>query len=226
MTRIPAISVIVTARNVEKYIGRCLRSILDQSLPREDYEVIVVDDASSDRTLFALEVFGKDIRLVSNDERRGLPASLNLAIRQARGRYVVRLDGDDYVNREFLKILCMHLDMNPSIDAIACDYLLVDDKEEVLGARDCRKEPIACAIMFRTDQLIDVGLYDETFECREDEDLRKRFERKHSISRVQLPLYRYRRHKDNMTNDRERMGRYRKLLHAKHGDRPRRGAPR
>lgn len=217
MTTLPKISVIITARNVEKYIGRCLRSIIDQSIPRESYEVIVINDASEDRTLFALEVFGADIRLINNEKRFGLPASLNKAIRQGRGRYIVRLDGDDYVNREFLNVLSMHLDMNPSIDAIACDYLLVDDMEEVLGTRDCLKQPIACGIMFRAEQLIDIGLYDESFECREDEDLRKRFEAKHELSRVQLPLYRYRRHKNNMTNDHERMSRFQNKLDAKHG---------
>lgn len=217
MANIPFISVIVTAFNVEKYIGRCLRSILEQSLPRIEYEVIVINDGSKDRTLFALEVFGQDIRLIDNAKHLGLPKSLNKGIRAARGKYIVRLDGDDYVNREYLNILCMHLEMNPQIDAIACDYLEVDDHEAVLGTKDCRKDPIACGIMFRSEQLIDIGLYDEKFILREDEDLRRRFLKKHRIERVMLPLYRYRRHLDNMTNDRRRMKRYQRLLEAKHG---------
>ena len=216
MTPIPRVSVIITAHNVEKYIGRCLRSILDQSLPRAEYEILVVNDASSDRTLFALEVFGHDIRLINNEKRLGLPASLNRAIRKARGWYIVRLDGDDYVNKEFLKILCLHLDLNPDMDAAACDYLTVDDDENVLGQHDCLAQPIACGVMFRVPHLVDIGLYDESFKCREDEDLRKRFEAKHKISRVRLPLYRYRRHKNNMTNNRARMGRFKKLLDKKH----------
>ena len=55
--------------------------------------------------------------------------------------------------------------------------------------------------MFRTEQLIDIGLYDEDFLLHEEKDLRIRFLRKYSIERIPLPLYRYRRHHDNITNN-------------------------
>lgn len=216
MTPIPHISVIVTAYNVEKYIGRCIRSILEQSLPRNDYEIIVINDSSTDRTRFVLEIFEQDIKLINNSKRMGLPKCLNEAIRNARGKYIVRLDGDDYVNREFLKILMLHLELNPNMDAIACDYFLVDDRENVLADRNCLKDPIACGIMFRAEQLIDIGLYDERFLAREEEDLRIRFLKKYTIERVRLPLYRYRKHEKNMTNDNKHMEKYKKILNKKH----------
>lgn len=215
----PYISVIITAYNVEKYIGRCIRSVLHQSLNRDEYEVIVMNDASNDRTRFALEIFEKDICLINNEKRLGLPKSLNKVIRKARGNFVVRLDGDDYVNYDYLKILSMFLQLNPDIDAIACDYLEVDDHEYVLATKNCLKEPIACGIMFRIEQLIDIGLYDEKFILCEDEDLRFRFLKKYKIDQVRLPLYRYRRHENNMTNDKNKMERYKRLLKRKHSKR-------
>lgn len=217
MTNIPDISVLITAYNVEKYIGRCVRSILYQSIPKSSYEVVVINDCSTDRTLFALGLFESDLRLASNEKQMGLPASLNRGIRMARGRYLVRLDGDDYVNHEFLKTLLMFLDMNPELDAVACDYLMVDDHENIMRKVNCQEEPIACGIMFRIEQLIDVGMYDETFIHREEEDLRIRFEKKYVISRIQLPLYRYRRHGNNLTNNHAEREIYKKMLHAKHG---------
>ena len=54
MTHMPTVSLVVAVRNQEKYIGRCIRSILNQTYPRQDYEVIVVNDASTDQTKFAL----------------------------------------------------------------------------------------------------------------------------------------------------------------------------
>ncbi len=216
MTNIPYISVLITAFNVEQYIGRCLRSILDQSMPRSEYEIVVVNDASTDRTRFALELFQNDILLINNHKRCGLPTSLNKGVKKTKGRYIVRLDGDDYVNCEFLKVLSLHLEMNPQIDAIASDYLRVDDHENVICAMNCLEYPIACGIMFRTEQLIDIGLYDEKFLVREDEDLRIRFLKKHKIERVQLPLYRYRQHENNMTKDKKRMDKYRMMLDDKH----------
>jgi glycosyltransferase involved in cell wall biosynthesis len=213
---IPTTSILITAYNVEKYIGRSLRSALSQSVDRNSYEIIVVNDCSTDRTRFALEVFEDEIRLVHNETRIGLPSSLNRGIRRAKGQFIVRVDGDDYVHRDFLKILELHLRLNEEIDAVACDYFLVDDEEHILGRKDCMAEPIACAIMFRIEQLIDIGLYDEDFLCREDEDLRLRFLKKYQIERIKLPLYRYRKHENNMTNDAERMHYFQGMLNQKH----------
>jgi glycosyltransferase involved in cell wall biosynthesis len=217
MTHLPTVSLVVAVRNQEKYIGRCIRSILNQTYSRNDYEIIVVNDASTDQTRFALELFGEDIRLINNAERKGLPGSLNTGIRSARGRFVVRIDGDDYVHHEYINILSLHLALNPSIDAVACDYNLVTNNDEVIERRNCEEHPIGCGIMFRVDQLVDLGLYDEQFLLHEDKDLRIRFLEKHNIHRVALPLYRYRRHDDNMTNDHGAMNGYLSQLEAKHG---------
>lgn len=213
---IPSISVLITAYNVEKYIGRALRSALRQSVERDSYEIIVVNDGSTDRTRFALEVFEDEIRLLDNETRMGLPKSLNRGIRKAKGQFIVRLDGDDYIHQDFIKILEMHLRLNENIDAVACDYLLVDDNEHVLARKDCSVEPIACGIMFRIEQLISIGLYDEDFLFLEDEDLRLRFLKKYKIERVKLPLYRYRKHENNMTNNTEQVQYFQCMLNRKH----------
>ena len=217
MTHLPTVSLVVAVRNQEKYIGRCIRSILNQTYPRNDYEIIVVNDASTDQTRFALELFGDDIRLIHNAEQKGLPGSLNTGIRSARGRFVVRIDGDDYVHHEYVNILSLHLALNPAIDAVACDYNLVTNNDEVIERKNCEEHPIGCGIMFRVDQLVDLGLYDEQFLLHEDKDLRIRFLEKHNIHRVALPLYRYRRHDENMTNNHGLMDGYLRELEAKHG---------
>lgn len=217
MTHLPAISVIVPVHNCEKYIGRCLRSILNQTMERKDYEIIVINDASADRTAYALELFENEIRLLENPSQLGLPGSLNRGIRAARGQFLVRLDADDYVHHEYLNILNLHLRMNQTYDAVACDYVVVDDHEFVREQCNCLEKPIGCGIMFRVEQLIDVGLYDETFLAREEEDMRLRFERKYTIQRVALPLYRYRRHENNMTNNHAHMTQYAEALRDKHG---------
>lgn len=217
MTSTPKISVIIPAHNEEKYIGRCLRSVLNQTMSSDDYEVIVIDDASSDRTTYALNLFRDEIQLITNENQFGLPGALNRGIRAAKGKYIVRLDADDYVHAEYLNVLDMYLSMNSQFDAVACDYLLVDDHENVLEQISCFDRPIGCGLMFRIEQIIDIGLYDEDFLSREDEDLRLRFEEKYSVERIALPLYRYRRHGSNMTNDNAQMDHYAKALHSKHG---------
>lgn len=218
----PKVSVIVAVYNQEKYVGRCLRSLLHQTMPHVDFEIIVVDDGSQDRTAYALELFcdpsDSVIKLFTNPFNCGLPASVNRALRAARAPYVVRVDSDDFVNTNFLKFLHYYLESNKYADAVACDYLLMDDEERELGRCNCIDDPIACGIMFRKEQLFDIGLYDESFKYHEDRDLRFRFEQKYKIHRLELPLYRYRRHESNMTDNSKEMDRYSKMLIAKHGD--------
>ena len=216
MTSSTLVSVIVAAHDEERYVGRCIRSLLAQRFPRDKFDIIVVDDGSTDRTPAILTSFGENITVLRNDTNKGLPASLNRAITSTHSKFIVRVDADDYVNANFLDVLYMFLAENPQFDAVCCDYLLVDDREEVLQRCDAGKEPIACGILFRTEQLIDIGLYDESFLRHEDRDLRLRFLDRFTIQQVPLPLYRYRRHDDNITNDHELMSHHEQRLHAKH----------
>lgn len=214
----PAVSVLVPVHNQEKFIGRCLRSLLAQSLSRAEFEIIVVDDGSRDRTAYALELFKEDITILTNADNCGLPASLNRGIRSSQAPFIVRVDSDDYVNAHFLSVLKLFLEENPSMDAVGCDYWIADDEERWLERVDCSSRPIGCGIMFRRQQLLEIGLYDEQFLRHEDEELRVRFLQEHKIHRVELPLYRYRRHDGNMTNDAVEMDRHYQMLKQKHGN--------
>lgn len=220
-SRTPKVSVIVPVYNQERFVGRCLRSLLHQTIPHEYYEILVIDDGSTDRTAYALDLFRDPtesiVKVIANEENLGLPASVNRGIRASSADYVVRVDSDDYVNSNFINFLSFYLDNNLHADAVACDYLLIDDEENVLERANCLEQPIACGIMFRKAHLFDIGLYDEAFRCHEERELRIRFERKYSISRLELPLYRYRRHDKNITNDLRAMEYHRQNLLRKHG---------
>jgi glycosyltransferase involved in cell wall biosynthesis len=211
----PQISVIIPVYNEERFIGRALRSVISQSHV-DAFEIIVVNDASTDRTDYALDLFREEISVLNNATRLGLPGSLNRAIRASRGKYVVRVDADDYVANDYLYVLQRFLEANTYMDAIACDYLMVDDAENVIERRNCMEYPIGCGIMFRSDHLIDIGLYDDGLLMHEDRDLRARFLEKYTIARAELPLYRYRRHSDNMTNDQATWKHFEDRLKEKH----------
>ncbi len=214
------LSVIVSAFNQEKYIGRCLRSLLKQSLNRDEYEIIVINDGSFDKTSYALELFNSPkedlIKVITNEENLGLPTSLNKGINASKGKYIVRVDSDDFVNFNFLQFLSFYLDTNPESSAISCDYYLISEDEKVIERMESDKDPIACGILFRKETLIDIGLYDESFLYNEEVELRLRYLKKYSIKRLAIPLYRYRRHSDNITNDKLKMEEYTKKIIEKH----------
>ena len=213
---IPKISVIIPAYNEEKYIGRCIRSLLLQSIDNSEYEIIIIDDASHDKTLQIIDNYLDSIVFLKNKENLGLPASLNRGILKASGQFIVRVDADDYVHNDYLKILSIHLQLNNDLDAVACDYDLVDQRQDVISHVNCLDNPIGCGVMYRIEQLIEIGLYDESFRLREDEELRVRFKRKYSVTRVPIPLYKYHLHQDNITSNEKMMEFYRGKLNKKH----------
>jgi glycosyltransferase involved in cell wall biosynthesis len=93
---LPLVTVVVPARNEERAIRTCLRTLLEQDYPRDRLEILVVDGASEDETraIVAKAAAGTDvpIRLIENP-RRTTPAALNRAIEAARGEFLVRVDG-------------------------------------------------------------------------------------------------------------------------------------
>jgi glycosyltransferase involved in cell wall biosynthesis len=193
-------SVVVTNYNYGYYLDRCIRSLANQS--DNDYNIIVVDDASGDYSKLVLRTWEDQdsIHIIENVQNIGLGASCNKGILASRSRYIVRVDSDDFVSSEYVRMLSTFLDLSPKFDAVACDYYNVsrDNKLEVI---DASKHPIACGIMYRKEVLIELGLYNEDREVREDIDMREKFDkRKFKMAHLQVPLYRYNIHGHSMTN--------------------------
>ena len=209
------VSIIVTCYNRERYVSRAIRSAISQRFPRGEFEVIVVDDGSKDHSRDIIKDFGEEVHPIFHPANRGLPAARNSGIRKARGRFIVHLDSDDYLHEELVYFEYTYLAMNPHWGAVSCDYFVVDPNERHLERKDAAENPIACGLMFRKENLIEIGLYDPKMRVCEDEELRARYSARYQIGHIQLPLYRYTRHEANLTNDVKIVARYRKKLAAK-----------
>ena len=96
------VSIIIPVYNGEKFIQRAIRSVVDQNFPRKQFEIIVVDDGSTDNTLDIIQPFKDTIRIMRHEKNMGLATSRNTGIKAARGQYVVNLDADDYLHNDFL----------------------------------------------------------------------------------------------------------------------------
>ena len=157
-----------------------------------------------------------EIICIENKENKGLPYCLNKGIEKAQGKFFLRLDSDDYVNEFYIEALYNFLVMNEHYDAVACDYVEVDDSEKFLRRRDCFKNPLGCGIIFNKQHWLDIGKYDEDFKLHEEIDFIIRFKSKYTLGRLEMPLYRYRKHSDSITNDLENVNKYNKKLKEKH----------
>lgn len=211
------VSVIITTYNYGKYVERAIRSCIDQSLDKSAYEIIVVNDCSTDYTEKILENYKPDIRAFNLKNNIGLSAARNFGIKQARGQFVVFLDADDYIHKDLLLVEKLFLEENNKLDAVSVDYIQVDERGRHKKHLCAEKNPIACGIMFRKDLLYDIGLYDENFKAREEEELRIRFEKKYKIQNLCVPLYRYWIHDNNLTKNNMKMDFFKDKLTKKHG---------
>lgn len=210
------VSLIITTYNYAQYVERAIRSALEQSLPKNQLEILVINDCSTDRTPDILANYEEEVRVYNLEENLGLSGARNFGIKKARGQFVVFLDADDYIHRDLLKTQKLFLDENNALDAVSTDYYLVDERGQHIKHVSSEEEPIACGIMFRKDFLFNIGLYDESFRAREEEDLRIRWVEQYGIYNLILPLYRYRMHDHNLTKNTAAMDEGSEMLQKKH----------
>ena len=118
------LSIIVPFYNVEKYIEECIRSLYDQDIPQEEYEVICVDDCSPDGSRAIVERLQKDyktLRLVCHERNKKLGGARNTGLREAKGEYVWYVDSDDTIYPNVLKTI-LDATERTKVDILQFDY--------------------------------------------------------------------------------------------------------
>ena len=121
----PIVSVVMPAYNVELYVEEAVRSILNQTFC--DFEFIIVDDGSTDRTPEILRSFTDPrIRLLFNEKNEGNYPARNRGCRLARGKYIAVMDADDVALPERLEKQVRFMEGNPDVLACGTAYRLMD----------------------------------------------------------------------------------------------------
>jgi len=118
------ISIIIPVYNVEKYIEKCIRSCMKQDLTSDDYEIIIVNDGTKDRSMDVVNrvIVGSNNIKVYTQENKGLSVARNTGLSYAKGDYVWFVDSDDYLEDNCLGTLCGFLDGNLDILQIQYRY--------------------------------------------------------------------------------------------------------
>ena len=120
------LSIIVPVYNVEKYLRKCLDSLINQS--SDDYEIIVVNDGSTDNSLEICTEYKhyKNINIF-NKKNGGLSSARNYGIDKANGEYISFVDSDDWVSEDYVSSLLAKIDEDNELDVIAYDVILIND---------------------------------------------------------------------------------------------------
>lgn len=117
----PKVSIIIPAYNVENYIGEAIQSVLKQTY--QDFELLVVNDGSTDRTLDVIDTYTDRRIRVINQVNSGVSVARNVGIDNATGEYIAFLDGDDRYEPTFLELMTLNI----SGDMIYCGYYKFDE---------------------------------------------------------------------------------------------------
>ncbi|MDA2936641.1 glycosyltransferase [Acidobacteria bacterium AH-259-A15] len=207
----PLVSVYIVNHNYGRFIEQAIQSVLNQTL--QDFELLIIDDGSTDDSCEIIRRYADHGKVTTIfQQNKGLNVANNIALRAARGRYIVRLDADDYLDENALMVLVGVLERNPDVGLVFPDYLTVDEDGAILEIqRRHNFEKVAlpdqpahgACTLIRRQCLLELGGYDESFRCQDGYELWVRFIQRYRVQNVNLPLFYYRRHPQSLSSNDE-----------------------
>lgn len=210
----PVITVYITNKNYGLYLEKAIKSVLRQSFKLR--ELIIIDDASTDNSKKIINRYRKNnlCKAIFNKVSKGLIKSSNIAIRAAKGEYVIRLDADDYFDANALSVLYNKIIEEKNIALVYSDYYLIDAKDNILSLEKqlFRKNNkldhlpvLAACCLIKKNALFSVNLYDERFTRQDGYDLWYKLLENFQFKHVSLPLFYYRKHGHNLTTNKKKL---------------------
>ncbi|MFA5309350.1 MAG: glycosyltransferase [Dehalococcoidales bacterium] len=223
------ITVMIPTYNYAQYLGAAIQSVLDQTY--QDFEIIVVDDGSTDNTREVVDSF-KDTRIrYIRQENRGVAAAANVAIKAATSEYITGIGADDLFLPQNLELKVKIMDARPELGMVYSDVYLFDDStgetigklwrdpkgyypwlDPIKAARNPLKEILykGCfiliqAALIRREVFNKVGCYDESLPTHEDWELVVRILQNYPAEIIDMPLLKMRRHQSNLSDNQEKM---------------------
>ncbi len=212
------VSIIVPIYNAEEYLAKCLDTLVKQTL--SDIEIILIDDASTDTSPRIMDVYQEKfphlIVRIHQEQNAGQGVARNMGLRIARGKYVLFVDSDDYVDVDICRKLYLQAEVTSS-DVVCCEYYEINGSSireispystQVMGKLDYEKKKILmsvhavgpCAKLIRKQLLIDHHLYFPSGMKYEDlATVPLWWIYAIGISEVKEPLYTYIRHENSTT---------------------------
>jgi glycosyltransferase involved in cell wall biosynthesis len=192
------LSILVRSFNNEATVAAALSSALAQDFPRDDYEIIAVDDGSTDGTAERLRAFGGDVA-VHLEPHRGNIDTAHAALSRASGAYFAFLDADDCYEPDFLLEMSRALQANSGAAFAYCDYYEVNadgTRAVTVDGRIIRL--LACNCLFDRRIVLRQGFWRKDLLLPEF-SLAIELAQRYPVIHVPKPLYRYYRHSASMT---------------------------
>lgn len=214
----PKVSVIVPTHQHGHFVGEAIKSVLAQSY--KDYEIIVVDDGSTDNTAEVLAAFENKIKIVTHPKSKGVAAARNSGIQLSHGELLAFLDADDVWTPDKLEKQVPLFDTNKGVGLVYSDIYHFDESGRLPGTSFEWAPPISgsvhsnlfvqspipmSTVMIRRTCVKSAGEFDETLNGVEDNDLWLRISKDWEIDYVNQAFAGYRRSANQLSLNREQM---------------------
>ncbi|NLF01217.1 MAG: glycosyltransferase family 2 protein [Anaerolineales bacterium] len=202
----PGVTVILTTLNSERYLVRSITSCLEQTY--SDFELIVVDGGSTDRTLEIVASFDDPrIRVVHQQENSGkLPGALNLGMAESRGQYITWTQDDCWYERRAIQTMVEYLEAHPDAGLVYTDYWIVDEQGSQTGYHRVRppelvstEDVVQVCFLFRRGVYETVGPQDPRYHPVHEVPWRAEVARHFRIAPLHTPLMAYGVHAGSLT---------------------------
>ncbi len=208
----PKVSVIIPCYNYADFLKLCLESVLNQTF--QDFEIIVVDDYSTDHTVEVVFSY-KDprIRYIRHEKNLGPSAAFNTGINLSQGKYITIIGADDIMKPENLSEKIKILENYPNISLVHSNAEIIDETNQIIGLARKGNIPnkvqreerlfdrllygnfiIASSVVVRRECYQKVGFYDTNLRYAEDWDMWLRMATYYEFAYIDTPLIRYRLH--------------------------------
>lgn len=229
----PAVSVIIPAYNAEKFLGETVRSVLSQTF--SDFEIIICDDGSTDKTAEVAKSFGDERVKYIHQKNAGVSVARNNGAANSTGRYLAFLDADDLFDPDNLQKKAAFLESNPDVALVFADCDVIDGEGNGTGEYLIGNDtdiltnlllwngtviPGPSCILITRQAFEMSGGFDPHFSTAADQDFFFRIAHKFTCKRITGVLTCYRKHGSNMhmniqLMERDHIGVYKKAAKAK-----------
>jgi glycosyltransferase involved in cell wall biosynthesis len=169
-----AVSVIISVKDAEKYIHKCINSLLDQTF--KDFEVILIDDGCTDNTLHIIKKFKDErIKLFRNRKNLGIAKSRNIGLKLSKGEYTFFTDADCIVSKNWIEQGLKYLKNPKYVGVEGRIYYVSENYRPTFSDHVCKNEHggyfMTGNVAYKRSAIESVGGFDEKYTYLEDRDL-------------------------------------------------------
>ncbi|MEL0008707.1 MAG: glycosyltransferase family 2 protein [Flammeovirgaceae bacterium] len=213
----PLVTIYIPSKNYGKYLDKAVKSVLNQIY--SNWELYIIDEGSNDDTEKIAKNFIKKfptkIKFILNSQPVGLQKLANHILEIANGKYIIRLDADDWLHEVALLIMVKKLEENSKAGIAYGNYFYTNEKGKIIGIErrhELGKEDLvghlpphgACTLV-ETNALRNVNGYTENVDAQDGWDLWFKLYKKIGAISIDLPLFYYRQHYSSLSKDNERL---------------------